>query len=178
MSVKLARKRRASSKFRRLFLTASNILLKTFPLYFAVVLLLVPNVALAGKTSDVCTLRTFWTSRLNKVIDNTYVLGEFRPTLDNEGETEKFYKHGETGLTVSVGVRYDDGFIDGFSGKPTEIKLAVAVADREQYALNLPDSALAGADYRKGKLNLYAEKRWVVGDLTYSFILDCRTVRK
>lgn len=144
---------------------------------FAIVLF--APAAFAGKTSDVCTLRTSWTSNLNKVIDNTYVIDEFRPTLDGEAETEKFYKHKESGLTISVGVRYDDGFIDGFGGKPTEIKLAVAAASEKKSALNSPDSALAGANnYRKGRLNLFAEKQILIGDLTYSFVLECRAAKK
>lgn len=116
---------------------------------------------------------------MNKVMDNTYLIDEFRPTLDGEAETEKYYKHKESGLIVSVGVRYDDGFMDGFGGKPTEMKLAVAVGDAEQPALNVPESAFAGVNnYRKNRLNIFVEKQTVVGDLTYSFVLECRADKK
>lgn len=153
--------------------------LRTFALLIIFIFAVAPRAAFAGEASDVCTLRTSWTSRLNKVDDNTYVIDEFRPTLDGEAETEKFYKHKESGLTVSVGVRYDDGFIDGFGGKPTEIKLAVAAANKEISALNSPESAHGGVmKYRKGRLNIFVEKQMLVGDLTYSFVLECRAAKK
>lgn len=134
-------------------------------------LFIFPIYAQNGK--DVGSVTSSTMSRSENRGTGLYVHGSFQ-VLDKDKTTTKAFRFNlyEPNLIVNVGVEYGD-FATASKRKPTEIKLAIAVSDKEQDAFASIDNAVAGANYSRKWGRLYVQKEVTAGDLVYTFTFTC-----
>ena len=139
-------------------------------------ILLFPVLTLAQSNRDVCRVSTHWWSRAEGIGSGNHLLGQFHPTKFDE-QTIKSFRHPDSGLIVNVGVEYGD-FGAASEGKPIEIRIALAVSNKEENAFDVTENAVAGTTYGQRWGSLYVEKQVVVGQLIHTFGITCSNGNK
>ena len=115
---------------------------------------------------DVCRILT-----AEKHFGSNEILTEFRALIIDE-PTRKSFKLRNTGLIVNATVEYRE-FAVTRKGIPRQIRIGLAVSDKEESAFDAANSVDAGANYKRAWGGLYVRNQVVVGDVEYSIKLYC-----
>ena len=119
--------------------------------------------------SGVCRVSANWWNLKARVGSGYMILGEFSLPARGESVT-RHYKYYDTGLIVSVGVKY---IYRENTSKPDAIELAVKASEQEATEMfDTPNNALAGIPYRKG-WHSWVRQNVTHEDLLHTFSLFC-----
>ena len=132
-------------------------------------LLMFPTVCAAQARPATCEVRPLWVGRVRSA--NLGNIGRFR-TDGKEGKTIRSFKHQTTGFVVTAGIDYVFDY-SSTPQKPSEIRLAIAVSDKEtEDIFESVNSAEASTHYRK-KWNLSVTRSVDFENVVYMFTLRC-----
>jgi len=116
-----------------------------------------------------CEVRPLWVGRVRSA--NLGNIGRFN-TDGHEGQTIRSFKHSATGLVITAGIDYSFDYSSN-PQKPHEIRLAIAVSDKEQEDIfESVKSAEASTLYVK-KWNLTVTQNVNFKDVIYMYTLRC-----
>lgn len=138
---------------------------------FILFFLLSPIIATAQIPSDVCYVWSF--VRTEKLRGSRLVLGEISPKAFDELITKSFV-YPNSKLIVTVSIDYVGRYNVNQKGKPSGIRIALAVSDNEiENAFDSVDNVVAETSYGKqwGKLDI--EKQISASDEIYTFVASC-----
>lgn len=134
-------------------------------------LLLCPASALGQSRLNVCTLLTSWWDNNTAFGTSNDLLGQFKSRAARE-PLIKSVKDEDSGLIVTVGVRYD--YEDSEKRLPRYITLAVTVTEKhEANVFEMDENAEAGASYGREWGSLFLTKRVTVGSKVHRFVFSC-----
>ena len=134
-----------------------------------VMVALLPAVAY-GQNPRMCSVSAVWWHPETGVGSGNMLLGDFAPSVGEE-PVIKHFKYYDTGLIVSVGVRY---VYPEKSSRPDFIELALVVSDKEEgKVFRVPNNAMAELLYKKGWRHFSVSRNVTHDERLNTFRLHC-----
>jgi hypothetical protein len=118
---------------------------------------------------DVCRVMTSYVNLQTHFRTSNSMLTEFRAVVGKE-PTEKSFKHSESGLVISMAVKYEGPDAEK---SPTYLTIGLAMSNKEEDVFEFTDNAEAATTRGQGWRFLSVEKHVVVGDKEHRFDLSC-----